>query len=54
MFKEQMNKLKKFFSKNKEADNEDIEEKTDKKKIENLVAFLIILIITIIAIKNEM
>ena len=50
MFKEQMNKLKNFFSKNKKADNEEIEEKTDKKKIENLVSFLIILIITIIAI----
>ena len=50
MFKEQMNKLKKFFSKNKEENSEEVIEKTDKKKIENLVVFLIILIITIIAI----
>ncbi len=51
MFKEQMNKLKNLFSKNKKTDNEDSEEgKDNKRKIENLVVFLIILIITIIAI----
>lgn len=47
MFKEQMNKLKDILVKNP---MERPEGKKDKKKIENLVAFLIILIITLIAI----
>ncbi len=46
MFKEQMNKIKDKFFKKKEGE----EAKIDKRKIENLVAFLIILIITLIAI----
>ena len=40
MFKEQMNKIKDKFFKKKEGE----EAKIDKRKIENLVAFLIILI----------
>ncbi len=44
MFKEQMNKIKELFSK-KEGTN-------DKKKIENLVFFLIVLIVTLIAINT--
>ena len=47
MFKEQMNKIKSLLVKN---NDEPKEGKKDKKKIENLVAFLVILIITIIAI----
>lgn len=44
MFKEQMNKLKSLIPKKTE------EGKTNKRKIENLVVFLVILIITLIAI----
>ncbi len=44
MFKEQMNKIKSLIVGNSQ------EEGKNKKKIENLVAFLIILIITLIAI----
>lgn len=47
MFKEQMNKIKSLILKNNE---ETKEEGKNKKKIENLVAFLVILIITLIAI----
>lgn len=47
MFKEQMNKIKSLLIKNNEEPKEG---KKDKKKIENLVAFLVILIITLIAI----
>lgn len=49
MFKEQMNKIKNLIFKNT---NENGEGKIDKKKIENLVVFLIILIITLIAINT--
>ena len=48
MFKEQMNKIKSLIIKKPEECKED--DKTKKRKIENLVAFLIILIITLIAI----
>lgn len=47
MFKEQMNKIKSLFAKEKEGVGD---VKKDKRKIENLVAFLVILIITLIAI----
>ena len=47
MFKEQMNKIKNMFIKNTE-DSKEV--KNNKKKIENLVAFLVIIIITLIAI----
>lgn len=47
MFKEQMNKFKSLLKKDKESDEKG---KAGKKKIENLVAFLIILIITLIII----
>lgn len=47
MFKEQMNKIKSLLVK---SSDEPKEEKNNKKKIENLVAFLVILIITLIAI----
>lgn len=47
MFKEQMNKIKSLVIKEKQ---QDVEVKKDKRKIENLVAFLIILIVTLIAI----
>ncbi len=47
MFKEQMNKIKGLIVKNNEGTKE---EGKNKKKIENLVAFLVILIITLIAI----
>lgn len=47
MFKEQMNKIKSLLMKNI---GEKPEGKKDKKKVENLIAFLIILIITLIAI----
>ena len=46
MFKEQMNKIKSLISKKEE----DSTNKNGKKKIDNLFAFLIILIITLIAI----
>lgn len=47
MFKEQMNKIKSLLIKTHEEPKEG---KNNKKKIENLVAFLIILIITLISI----
>lgn len=47
MFKEQMNKIKSLISNKKEEDSTN---KNGKKKIDNLFAFLIILIITLIAI----
>lgn len=47
MFKEQMNKIKSLMVKKEEGKNG---QKNDKKKIENLIAFLIILIVTLIAI----
>ena len=47
MFKEQMNKIKSLISNKKEGDSTN---KNGKKKIDNLFAFLIILIITLIAI----
>lgn len=47
MFKEQINKIKSLILKN---NAETKEEGRNKKKIENLVAFLVILIITLIAI----
>ena len=47
MFKEQMNKIKSLKSNKKEGDST---KKKKKKKIDNLFAFLIILIITLIAI----
>lgn len=51
MFKEQMNKIKKMFIKNEGEQKEKVEEnKTNKRKIENLAVFLIILIVTLIAI----
>lgn len=50
MFKEQMNKIKSLIAV-KPENNEDGKKK-NKKKIENLVAFLIILIITLIAINT--
>ena len=49
MFKEQMNKIKDLIVKNTYNGNET---NKDKKKIENLVFFLIILIITLIAINT--
>lgn len=48
MFKEQMNKIKSLIIK-KPENGEEID-KTKKRKIENLVAFLVILIITLIVI----
>ena len=51
MFKEQMNKFKKLLFLNKEKSNEnDIEEQPAKRKIETLIVFLIILVITLIGI----
>lgn len=50
MFKEQMNKLKNLLP--KKTENGEGGEKPNKRKIENLVAFLIILIITLIAINS--
>ena len=47
MFKEQMNKLKSLIVK-----NENIEGKKDKSKIENLVFFLVVLILTLIIINT--
>jgi len=49
MFKEQMNKIKSLMIRNTEEKPKD---KKDKKKIENLVAFLIILIVTLIVINS--
>ncbi len=46
MFKEQINKIKALFKKDNNTDKQN----DNKKKIENLIAFLIILIITLIAI----
>ncbi len=51
MFKEQMNKFKGFFAKKTEGDPEKVE-KPNKRKIENLAFFLIVLIITLIAINS--
>ena len=53
MFKEQMNKLKKMFAK-KEGENQMIDpsKKTNKRKIENLVFFLIVAIVTLIVINT--
>ncbi len=49
MFKEQMNKIKNMlFKKTEEGEKP----KSDKRKIENLVVFLIILIVTLIAINT--
>ena len=49
MFKEQMNKIKDmFFKKTSEGEKP----KNEKRKIENLVFFLIILIVTLIAINT--
>lgn len=50
MFKEQMQKLKNLIP--KKLEKGEGEEKPNKRKIENLVAFLIILIITLIAINS--
>ncbi len=60
MIKEQMNKIKKMFTKMPKEKEEvvvEVEEekpkgKLNKKKTENLVAFLIILIVTLIAINT--
>lgn len=53
MFKEQMNKLKNLITKKTEKqEGEKTKDKTNKRKIENLVAFLVILIITLIAINS--
>ena len=49
MFKEQMNKIKNMFL--KKTDDEE-KPKSEKRKIENLVVFLIILIVTLIAINT--
>lgn len=53
MFKEQMNKLKKIFIK-KEGETKltDPSKKTNKRKVENLVFFLIISIVTLIVINT--
>ncbi len=51
MFKEQMNKIKSLIIKDK-GENGEEREKPNKRKIENLVVFLIILIITLIAINT--
>lgn len=48
MFKEQMNKIKSLII--KKPENVEQEDKTKKRKIENLVVFLVILIITLISI----
>lgn len=50
MFKEQMNKFKSLILKKTNENTED--GKANKRKIENLVVFLIILIITLIAINT--
>lgn len=56
MFKEQMNKIKSLYLKKTEGKGEEKEErlkeggKTNKRKIENMAVFLIILIVTLIAI----
>lgn len=53
MFKEQMNKIKKMFTQKVGEGEEDEKQKDgnqNKRKIENLVVFLIILIVTLIAI----
>lgn len=50
MFKEQMNKLKSLVIKNTSEEGES--GKTNKRKIENLVFFLVILIVTLIAINT--
>ena len=47
MIKEQMNKIKAVFAKKGTEDN-----KSDKKKIENLAVFLVVLIITLIAVNS--
>ena len=47
MFKEQMNKIKSLIIK---KDDTNKNQKNDKRKIENLIVFLIVLIITLIAI----
>ena len=52
MFKEQMNKIKSLIKVNNDNGEEGIKEKPNKRKIENLVVFLIILIITLIAINT--
>lgn len=49
MFKEQMNKIKDMFSKKTENGEKP---KSEKRKIENLIVFLIILIVTLIAINT--
>ena len=49
MFKEQMNKIKNMFSKKYDGEEKP---KSEKRKIENLVVFLIILIVTLIAINT--
>jgi len=51
MFKEQMNKIKKLLTpKVSEGEEKTTDGKQNKRKIENLVVFLIILIVTLIAI----
>ena len=56
MFKEQINKIKSLYLKKTEGKGEEKEErlkeggKTNKRKIENMAVFLIILIVTLIAI----
>ena len=50
MFKEQMNKLKSLIIKNTNEEGQG--KKTNKRKIENLVFFLVILIVTLIAINT--
>lgn len=51
MFKEQMNKLKSLIQKNTGTVN-DGENNPNKRKIENLIVFLIILIVTLITINS--
>lgn len=51
MFKEQMNKLKSLIQKNTGTIN-DGENNPNKRKIENLIVFLIILIVTLITINS--
>lgn len=53
MFKEQMNKIKEFIlSKKEHVTGEKKLDKLNKRKIENLVVFLVILIITLIIINS--
>ncbi len=51
MFKEQMNKFKSLFAK-KAEENSEKQAKPNKRKIENLAFFLIVLIVTLIAINS--